>query len=406
VQAVVLAGGFGTRLRPLTINLPKPMAPVANQPMMEHVVRLCAIHGFDNLLSMLHYSPDVISRHFESGKNWDVSMSYLKPDEDLGTAGCIKYAANTSEHKHLLHEPFLVISADVLTDINLADAWKFHHERKAAATIVLTRSVNPLAFGVVITDETGRIIRFLEKPTWGEVFSDTINCGIYILSPEAVQLIPDGEAFDFSKNLFPKMLAAGLPIYGFVAEGYWKDIGDLTEYRTCHIDILEKKVAAKLLGQPLADHPQVLIGENCEIEPGVRFEGNVIIGKNCRIANDVEITQSVIGNNVRIASGASIRKSVVWDRTFIGAETDLREAVIGRGVRIGQRARVEVGAIVANRCEIGADSVIKPNVKMWPEKNFGRRGRVIQFFGLGRALDKNAIRHQRHHGSYQYRSDS
>lgn len=307
-------------------------------------------------------------RHFESGNNWDVSMSYLKPDEDLGTAGCIKYAANAPEHKNLLHEPFLVISGDVLTDVNLTEAWKFHIEKKAAATMILTRSVNPLAFGVVITDETGRIIRFLEKPTWGEVFSDTINCGIYILSPEAVQLIPDEENFDFSKNLFPKMLAAGLPIYGFIASGYWKDIGDLSEYRMSHVDILEKKVAVKQLGEPLNGHPNVLVGENCEIEPGVRFEGQVIIGKNCRIASDVEITQSVIGNNVRIASGASIRKSVVWDRTFIGAETDLREAVIGRGVRIGQRARIEVGAIVANRCEVGSDAVIKPNVKMWPEK--------------------------------------
>lgn len=368
MRGIILAGGFGTRLRPLTINLPKPMAPVVNQPMMEHVVRLCEKHDFKDLLAMLHYSPDVITRHFESGKNWDVRMSYLRPELDLGTAGCIRFAADADEYKDLNREPFIVISGDVLTDIDLTAAWKYHKEKKAAATLILTRTVKPLQYGVVITDAEGKISRFLEKPTWGEVFSDTINTGIYILNPEVVKLIPPGESFDFSKNLFPKMMKLGLPLYGYIAPGYWKDVGDLTEYRLAHIDILENKAKVKVGGIPLTDHPNVLVGENCEIEPGVRFEGNVVLGKGVHIGRDAEITQSVIGNYVRIGSGASIRKSVVWDRTLILPETDLREAIIGRGVRIGQRARVEVGAVVASRCEIGADAVLKPSVKMWPEK--------------------------------------
>lgn len=368
MRGIILAGGFGTRLRPLTISLPKPMVPVANQPMMEHVVRLCEQHGFNDLLAMLHYSPEVIKRHFESGKNWEVHMSYLTPDVDLGTAGCIRYAAESLDFKTLHHESFLVISGDVLADIDLTKAWEFHNQRKAAVTVVLTRTINPLAYGVVLTDEFGRITRFLEKPTWGEVFSDTINTGIYILSPEVLRQIPEDEPFDFSKNLFPKLLKQGFPLYGYIAKGYWKDIGDLTEYRLSHIDILENKLAVKKMGQPLKDHPNVIAGENCEIEPGVRFNGNVVLGKNCHIARDAEITQSVIGSHVRIGSGVSIRGSVVWDRTLIGPETDLREAVIGRSVRIGPRARVEVGAVVANRCEIGAEAVIKPSVKMWPEK--------------------------------------
>ncbi len=368
MRGIILAGGFGTRLRPLTINLPKPMAPVANQPMMEHVVRLCEQHGFKELLAMLHYSPEVIKQHFESGKNWDVQMSYLRPEVDLGTAGCIRFAAETAEHAGLNHEPFIIISGDVLTDIDLTRAWEFHKKTKAAATIVLTRTVKPLAYGVVITDAEGRIVRFLEKPTWGEVFSDTINTGIYILSPEVIKLIPEGQAFDFSKNLFPKIMEQGLPLFGYVAKGYWKDVGDLTEYRLAHIDILEGRVQVKIPGQPHPDFPNVILGENCEIAPGVRFEGKVVIGKNCFIDRDAEVTQSVIGSNVRISSGASIRKSVVWERSIIGAETDLREAVVAKGVRIGQRARIEVGAVVASRCEVGSDAVIKPSVKMWPEK--------------------------------------
>ncbi|MCB4757010.1 MAG: NTP transferase domain-containing protein, partial [Elusimicrobia bacterium] len=368
MRAIILAGGFGTRLRPLTINLPKPMVPVANQPMMEHVVRLLEKHGFDDVLSLLHYAPEVIQRYFESGKNWDIKMSYLRPEVDLGTAGCIRFAADTPEHKLLFQEPFLVISGDVLTDIDLTAAWRFHQQNKAAATVVLTRTVKPLAYGVVITDDTGRVLRFLEKPSWGEVFSDTVNTGIYILSPEMVKLMPEGEGFDFSKNLFPKVMEKGLPLYGYVADGYWKDVGDLTEYRSAHVDILEDKVAVKINGTPLPDHPNVIVGDNCEIEPGVKFTGKVVLGKNCHVARDAEITQSVIGDNVRVASGASVRKSVVWDRTFIGPEADLREAIIGRGARVGQRARVEVGAVVSNRCEVGADAVIKPSVKMWPEK--------------------------------------
>jgi mannose-1-phosphate guanylyltransferase / phosphomannomutase len=368
MRGIILAGGFGTRLRPLTINLPKPMAPVVNQPMMEHVVRLCEKHGFRDLLSMLHYSPDVIKRHFESGKNWDVKMGYLRPELDLGTAGCVRYAAENDDYKDLLHEPFIVMSGDVITDIDLTKAWQFHHDKKAHATLILTRTKKPLAYGVVITDEEGRIVRFLEKPTWGEVFSDTINTGMYILSPEVVKMIPEGQSYDFSKNLFPKLMAEGMSVYGYIAKGYWRDVGDLSEYRVAHIDILEKKADVKVLGRETTEYPNVRMGENCEIEPGVRFDGNVVLGKNCHIGRGAEITQSVIGNHVRIGAGASIRKSVVWDRTLIGPEAALREAIIGRGARIGRNARIEVGAVVASRCEVGTDAVLKPSVKMWPEK--------------------------------------
>lgn len=368
MKAVILAGGFGTRLRPLTINFPKPMIPVANLPMMEHGIRLCEKHGFRDLLAMLHYSPEVIKRHFESGQNWDVKISYLKPEADFGTAGCIRFASQGEQHHWLKDEPFLVISGDVLTDIDLKKAWNFHKEKNAAATLVLSRSTNPLSYGVVIVDDNGRVIRFLEKPTWGEVFSDTINTGIYILSPDVVGQIPEGQEFDFSKNLFPKMMQLGMPIYGYVANGYWKDVGDLTEYRTAHIDILEGVINVAQPGQPLKDNPDVIVGDNCQIEPGVKFEGRSIIGKNCHIASGAIITQSVIGPNTNIGSGASIRKSVIWERTTIGPEVQLREAIVGRSVKIGARARIEVGGVVGNRCDIGADALLRPSVKMWPEK--------------------------------------
>src|SRR5258706_2096885 len=242
MRAIIMAGGFGTRLRPLTCNIPKPMVPMANKPMMEHLVRSLKQHGFDDLLVMLYYQPEVIIRHFGDGAAFGVRIEYLRPPSDLGTAGCVKFA------ERYLEDTFLVISGDLLTDFDLKKALTAHRAKKAAATLVLTRSSNPLAFGVVIVDEDGRIQRFLEKPSWGEVFSDTINTGIYLLEPSVLADIPPDRNFDFSKNLFPALLDAKTPLYGHIAEGYWKDVGDLTEYRLAHSEILDQLVKIPLPG--------------------------------------------------------------------------------------------------------------------------------------------------------------
>ena len=184
MKAIIMAGGFGTRLRPLTVNIPKPMVPMANKPMLEHIVRLLKENGFEDLLVMLYYQPEVIIRHFGDGAAFGVQIEYLRPPSDLGTAGCVKFA-----EKHL-DDTFLVISGDLLTDFNLKAALAAHRKKKAAASLVLTRSANPLAFGVVIVNKEGRVLRFLEKPSWGEVFSDTINTGIYLLEPSVLREIP------------------------------------------------------------------------------------------------------------------------------------------------------------------------------------------------------------------------
>ncbi len=203
MKAVVMAGGFGTRLRPITEKLPKPMAHVANRPMMEHVVRLLERSGIVDLEVLLYFYPEKITSYFGDGSPWGVRMHYIGAEADYGTAGAVKNAESR------IDGTFLVISADIITDFDLSRAIAFHRERKAAATIVLTRVPNPLQYGIVITEEDGRIVRFLEKPSWGEVFSDTVNTGIYILEPEVLSLIPAGKSFDFSRNLFPAMLARG-----------------------------------------------------------------------------------------------------------------------------------------------------------------------------------------------------
>src|SRR5688572_22922823 len=234
MKGVIMAGGFGTRLKPLTINRPKPMVPVANRPIMEHIVTLLKQHGITELVSILYFQPEHTTSYFGDGSAFGVNMEYVTADADYGTAGAVRNASDL-----LGDDRVIVISGDVLTDFDLGDAIRSHEERAAEATIALTSVENPLAFGIVIIDDaTGRIVRFLEKPTWGEVFSDTINTGIYILEPAALRRVPPRTNVDFSRDLYPAMLRDGAGLYGHIAKGYWRDIGNIDEYRIAHRDVL------------------------------------------------------------------------------------------------------------------------------------------------------------------------
>src|SRR3989339_709465 len=213
MKAVIMAGGFGTRLRPLTCNIPKPMVPMINKPMMAHIIDLLKGHGITDIVSTLFYQPETISGYFQDGHEYGVQMQYRKAEADPGTAGSVSNA------RDFLDERFIIISGVVLTDFDLTKAIAFHKKNKAKATILLTRVANPLQFGVVLTGDDGRVVRFLEKPSWGEVFSDTINTGIYILEPEVFKYIPQDKPFDFSKELYPLLLKEGKPLYGYTAEG-------------------------------------------------------------------------------------------------------------------------------------------------------------------------------------------
>ena len=288
MKAVIMAGGFGTRLRPLTSNIPKPMVPMVNKPMMEHIVELLKAHGIKDIVSALFYQPNVITTYFGDGSAWDINMHYRKAEADYGTAGCVRFS------KEFLDERFIVISGDVLTDFDLTAALRFHEQKKAKATLLLTRVSNPLQYGVVLTREDGKITRFLEKPSWGEVFSDTINTGIYILEPDVLELIPEKQEFDFSKNLFPLLLERDLGLYGYIAEGYWKDIGSLNEYQDAHSDVLRGEVLLKIDGEK---HDNLLIGKGSTVEADPRhLTGNIVIGKNCHIHKGAVISNSVIGD--------------------------------------------------------------------------------------------------------------
>ena len=237
-----MAGGEGTRLRPLTSNQPKPMLPLANRPMMEHVVALAAQHGFEDVVVTVAFMANAIRNYFGDGSEFGVRMAYATEPTPLGTAGSILNA------REQLDERFLVISGDVLTDMDLSARSGHTSRRGRIGTIALKSVDDPLEFGIVITDETGTIERFLEKPTWGQVFSDTINTGIYVLEPEIFDFIAPGHPVDFSADVFPDVLAAGRPLFGHVAEGYWEDVGTLEAYLRSHQDVMDGKVQVDVAG--------------------------------------------------------------------------------------------------------------------------------------------------------------
>lgn len=361
MKAVIMAGGEGSRLRPLTCTRPKPMVPVMNRPCMEYIVELLRSYRITEIGVTLQYLPDDIRDYFGNGANYGVNLRYFVEDVPLGTAGSVKNAAS------FLDETFIVISGDALTDCDLKEAYDFHRERGALATLVLTPVNCPLEYGVVITDRQGRITRFLEKPGWGEVFSDTVNTGIYILEPEVLDCIPEGKMFDFSKDLYPTLLAEGKPLYAFVTKGYWCDIGSIEAYLQAHYDMLERKAGVLLPGEEIM--PGVWVSGKVEIDPSAQINPPVFIGEGTVIERSAEVgPYTVLGRCVRLKRNASLKRSVVWDNALIGEGADLRGAVVGTGVRIKAAASLFEGSAIGDRTVIGEKSMIKAGVKIWPEK--------------------------------------
>jgi mannose-1-phosphate guanylyltransferase/phosphomannomutase len=270
VKAVIMAGGEGTRLRPLTANQPKPMLPVGNRPIMEHIVTHIRDHGFKDIVVTVQFLASQVRNYFGDGADMGVDLAYATEPTPLGTAGSVRNAAE------MLGETFVVISGDALTDIDLDEVVGFHRRRGALATVVLKRMPNPLEFGIVIAGDDGRIERFLEKPHWGQVFSDTINTGIYVLEPEVFEHIPEGQPADFAGDVFPKLLDQGAPLFGFVADGYWEDVGSLEAYQRAHQDILDGKVRVDVRGFQV--RPGVWLGEGAELDPDAVLTAPVLIG--------------------------------------------------------------------------------------------------------------------------------
>ncbi|MCU4184707.1 NTP transferase domain-containing protein [Acidiferrimicrobium sp. IK] len=361
MKAVIMAGGEGTRLRPLTSNQPKPMMPLANRPMMEHIVSLLKLHGFDDIVVTVAFRANAIRTYFGNGAEFGVRMVYATEETPLGTAGSVRNAMDE------LDETFLVISGDVLTDLNLRAIVDFHEERGALATIGLKAMENPLEFGIVITREDGSIERFLEKPTWGQVFSDTINTGIYVLEPEIFDYIEADKPVDFSSEVFPRLLDEGRPLFGYVAEGYWEDVGTLDAYIKAHQDVLDGVVEVDIPGFRLGEG--IWLGEGSELDPAATVRGPAIIGDYCRVEAGADLGEyTVLGSNVRVGADAFLERSVVHDNVYLGPGVRLRGAVVGRSSDLRRGARLEEGVVLGDECFVGEHAVINPGVKVYPFK--------------------------------------
>jgi len=362
MKAVIMAGGEGTRLRPLTCNRPKPMVAVAGRPVMEHTVRLLKNHGMDNIAVTLQYLPDHITEYFGDGSTFGVRMRYYIESRPLGTAGSVKNAED------FLDETFLVISGDALTDIDLIKAVSFHREKGALATLVLKRVDVPLEYGVVVTDEDGRIIRFLEKPGWGEVFSDTVNTGIYILSPEIFSYYKKDQVFDFSRDLFPLLMKENRKLYGYITDEYWCDIGDINAYMQANFDVMDRKVKADIPGTEIRQG--VWTGSGTTVDESARIEGPCIIGSGCYVKEGAVIgSHTVIGDNCIVEESSSIKRSVIWKNSIIGEKAEIRGSVICSRAVLESGTSAFEGSVVGEGSHIGERTIIRPSVKIWPGKH-------------------------------------
>ncbi len=361
MKAVIMAGGEGTRLRPLTVSQPKPMLPMANRPMMEHVVALLRRHGFEEIVVTVAFMASTIRSYFGDGSEFGVQIRYATEQTPLGTAGSV---ANARE---LLDEPFVVISGDVLTDIDVGAVVEHHRRQGVLATLALKAVEDPLEFGIVITRPDGTIERFLEKPSWGQVFSDTINTGIYVLEPEIFDFIEMGRSVDFSGEVFPAVLAAGRSLSGYVADGYWEDVGTLEAYLRAHHDILDGKVEVEHQGFEL--RPGVWLGKGATVDPTATLRAPVIIGDNVTVGAAADLgPYCVVGPNVRVGENVSMERSVVHDGTYLGPGVRLDGCVVGRACDLRQGAHLEDGVVLGDETFIGASAMLKAGVKVYPFK--------------------------------------
>jgi mannose-1-phosphate guanylyltransferase/phosphomannomutase len=357
-----MAGGAGTRLRPMTANQPKPLVPVANRPIMEHVLRLLRRHGFDETVVTVQFLASLVRTYFGDGEDLGMSLTYATEQSPLGTAGSVRNAESA-----LRDDAFLVMSGDALTDIDLGALVQAHRATGALVTVCLARVPDPLEFGIAIQTEDGRIERFLEKPTWGQVFSDTVNTGIYVMEPEVFDYVEAGRPVDWSGDVFPALLAGGAPLYGHVAGGYWEDIGSIESYARANADVLHGRVQVEMDGFERA--PGIWVGEGADLDPDARLVGPLCIGDYVKIEGGAEVLPlTVLGDNVIVKRGAVLERAIVHDNAYIGAQVGLRGCVIGKNSDVMRAARIGEGVVVGDECVVEEEAYLADGVKVYPFK--------------------------------------
>lgn len=371
MKAVIMAGGKGTRLRPLTCNIPKPMVPLLDRPVMEYAIDLLKRHGITEIAVTVQHLPEVIRRYFGDGSEFGVRLHFFEEETPLGTAGSVKNA------EEFLDETFLVLSGDALTDFDLTAAAAYHKRKRATGTLVLASVDVPLEFGVVMTDEAGRVVRFLEKPGWSEVFSDTVNTGIYILEPEIFRYLGHGVEFDFSRDLFPLLLLSGRPLYGYRARGYWSDIGTLEQYRQTQFDMLDRKVDVAIKGQEWL--PRIWVGEGVKAGRGISFNAPAFIGAGASLDDGVELgAYSIVGAGSMLKRETVLERAILWKHAVAEPHAEVRGATLCHQAVAGSGTQILDGSVVGDGSRVGGKSVVQPGTKIWPGKTVDHNSRLNQ----------------------------
>lgn len=337
---MILAAGVGSRLDPLTRNLPKPLVPIVNRPVMEHIVVLLAKHGFQEIMVNLHYLGDQIESFFGDGRHLGVNIHYSYEDQLWGDAGSVKRVEDFFKD-----ETFIVVGGDDLADIDLTRLVRTHRDKKALATIALSLVDDPSEYGIVLMNEEGRITRFMEKPKGEVIFSNTANTGVYVFEPEVFELIPRNTFYLFGKQFFPQMLEQRRPLYGHLTASYWKDVGNLAVYQQTHYDALAGRVAINFPMKEVRKY--VWIGDNVEIDPSAEIGYPVAIGNDCRIESGAKVLENtIIGNGCAVERGAVVKESILWEGAVVMRDTWLERCVVGKNCHVKTNAAVFDGVIV------------------------------------------------------------
>lgn len=359
MKAVILVGGLGTRLRPLTCNTPKPMIPLVNQPFIEHMLEKLRDQGIDEAILAVQYLADRFREALGDGERLGMRVHIVEEPEPRGTAGAVKNV------EHMLDGTTFVFNGDVLTDLDLRAMLAYHRERGSKLTIALTPVEDPTAFGLVETDAEGRIRRFIEKPNRDEVTTDMINAGTYLIEPEIFRYVPPAQHYMFERGLFPVVLQTGDPMYGYPSRAYWTDVGKPSTYLEVHHDILIGKVRYRFRGRQIAD--RVWLEDGAAIHDSAQIVGPVVLGPDVRLERGARIIgPTVIGARCVIGKDVTIEGAVLWEDNEIAEGASLRSCVVGRGNRIGAKAHIADGTIISDGCIIGADNRLEHGIRLWP----------------------------------------
>jgi NDP-sugar pyrophosphorylase family protein len=354
VKAVVLVGGEGTRLRPLTYTTPKPLLPIANQAFLERQLSWLAHHGVDEVVLSLGYLPDAFVEHFPDGAFEGVRLQYAVEDEPLGTAGGIRYAADVAGVK----ERFVVCNGDVLTNLDLTALVAFHDSRGAEATIHLSRVADPSAFGVVPTYSDGEVKAFVEKPPAGSAPTDWINAGTYVLEPSVLDRIPAGLTVSIERETFPRMLDQRFRLYAVPSDAYWIDIGTPDKYLQAHREVLDGRVGLPPAPGAREAAPQVWVQGAVDVDDAARLVGPVLLGDGVRVEAGALVSRSVIGPGGHVARNASVARSVVLERARVGAGARVADTVVGAGASLGAEATATDQTIVGPSAVVSAGTTV------------------------------------------------